>query len=225
MLLTESYKNRLLKLAGLKTSGNLILKEVEDLYANSGKRIKFDVNIMKMAIEGGLEVGLIFQSNNDKYKMPIWKMRIIHPVAMGYSKPTKNKKSELVVRGVHVVGASEKKAIETKKRSAEAHNEWRLFKVSNIKSMFLTGNKFEEISLAGYNPNDSAMSSVIAFFEPGKASDYQNTLSPVKPDAPVGPVQEPIVKPKKEPVVKAPSIPNKQEKDLASKLDKLNKLV
>ena len=222
MLLTESYKLRLKELAGLENSNEFLLKEIEDLYANSNKRIKFDVNVMKQAIEGGLEVGLVFQSNNDKYKMPIWKMRIIHPVAMGYDKNNK-----LVVRGIHIVGQSEKKAIETGQRSAEAKNEWRLFKADNIKSMFLTGNKFDKVSLPGYNPNDSAMSNVIAFFEPGKASDYQNTLAPIKPAPPVWPEQAPIVKSKvaSKPVTKPLPKANKQEKDLASKIEKLNNLV
>lgn len=229
MLLSESYKNRLKELAGVKTSRAVVLlKEVEDMYANSDKRVKFDMNIMKQAIEGGLEVGMVFQSNNEKYKMPTWKMRVVQPVAMGY-----DKKGQLVVRGVHVVGQSEKKAIQTGVRSAEAKNEWRLFKVSNIKSMFLTGKMFDTVSLPGYNANDSAMTSVIASFNPQRAAAYQKQLQATK-SAPVEPTAKPVEKPVAAPVVKtpkppkAPSIPSKDiegEKNLEKKIDKLNKLI
>jgi hypothetical protein len=231
MLLTESYRSRLIELAGIKINRFAsLLKEVEDMYANSDKRVKFDINIMKQAIEGGMEVGMVFQSNNEKYTMPTWKMRVIQPVAMGY-----DKKGQLVIRGVHVVGQSEKKAIQTGVRSAEAKNEWRLFKASNVKSMFLTGKMFDTVSLPGYNPNDSAMTSVIASFNPQKAATYQKQLQAVK-QAPIEPTEKPIEKPavKQTPVVKtpkppkAPTLPAQKtdgEKNLEKKIDKLNKLI
>jgi hypothetical protein len=228
MLLTESYKIRLKELAGIKVNKFAsLLKEVEDMYANSDKRVKFDINIMKQAIEGGMEVGMVFQSDNDKYKMPTWKMRVIQPVAMGY-----DKKGQLVIRGVHVVGQSEKKAIQTGIRSAEAKNEWRLFKVSNIKSIFLTGRMFEAVSLPGYNPNDSAMTSVIASFSPQKATTYQKQLQKIK-TAPIEPTEKPIEKPvaKNQGVPKPPKTPGAPskktdgEKNLEKKIDKLNKLI
>jgi hypothetical protein len=241
MLLTESYKKRLKELAGIKINkSSSLLKEVEDMYANSSKRVKFDKNIMTQAIEGGLEVGMVFQSNNSKYKMPIWKMRIIQPVAMGY-----DKKGELVIRAVHVTGQSEKKALagtvdpntgeRKRKGNAEAENEWRLFRADNIKSMFLTGNMFDTVSLPGYNPQDSAMTSVTAFFDPKKAADYQKQLKTIKsaPAEPVEPVEKPIEKPAiKSPVPpkppKAPVTPAQKandEKNLKNKIDKLNKLI
>lgn len=220
MLLTESYKIRLKELAGIKKTAEIsILKEVEDLYTNSEKRIKFDKNVMKQAIEGGMEVGMVFQSNNAKYKMPTWKYRVIQPVAMGY-----DKHGNLVIRGIHIVGQSEKKAIETGIRSAEAKNEWRLFKVENIKSIFLTGRFFSSISLPGYKPNDSAMASIIAKFNPTKAASYQKKLKIQKPapEAPVAPVEPAIKKPAVNPV-------NTKEKqntqNLEKKIDKLNKLL
>ena len=237
MLLTETYKNRLKELAGIKpVSVITILKEAVDLYANSSKRVKFDMNIMKQAIEGGMEVGMIFQSNNSKYKMPIWKTRIVQPVAMGY-----DKKGELVIRGIHVEGQSEKKAIETGIRSAQAKNEWRLFKASNIKSMFFTGGLFSNISLPGYNPNDSAMSEVIVSFNPKTAIEHQKQISAVKQTQAtsivkpaVKPITRPVVKPvtkpvSDKPVQKAPSnlsIKDKENaKELKNKIDKLNKLL
>lgn len=199
MILSEGYKNRLLELAGLKSLATSILEEaaeaIEDLYQNSDKRVKFDQNLMKQAIEGGMEIGMIFQSNNSKYIMPIWKTRIVQPVAMGY-----DRKGNLIVRGVHVEGQSEKKAIETGVRSAQAKNEWRLFKMSNLKSMFFTGRLFTEVGLPGYNPNDSAMSRIVASFNSAKAKAYQNTLNKTKEKT----MKEPVAKPapvQKKPVV------------------------
>jgi hypothetical protein len=238
MLLSESYKNRLKELAGINPDNLLpIIKEAEDLYANSGKRVKFDINIMKQAIEGGMELGMVFQSDNDKYKMPVWKMRVIQPVAMGY-----NKRGELVIRGVHVEGQSEKKAIETGIRSAQAKNEWRLFKASNIKSMFFTGRLFERVSLPGYNPNDSAMTRILASFNPEKAIAYQKQLNTKKQQIPEPSVNapklvpaktepKPIVKPSTKPATKPvnPPKPNTKEKEtvknLEKKIDKLNKFL
>lgn len=231
MLLTESYRNRLKELAGIKIARTgALLKEVEDLYANSNKRVKFDINIMKQAIESGMEVGMVFQSNNEKYTMPTWKMRVIQPVAMGY-----DKKGQLVIRGIHVVGQSEKKAIETGVRSAEAKNEWRLFKAANVKSMFLTGRLFDKVSLPGYNPNDSAMSRIIVSFNPKKAIEYQKKLQinkqePVQPEA--EPTAQTIKKPEttptvttQKPALKKPETGKEDAKNLEKKIDKLNKLI
>lgn len=237
MLLSESYKKRLQELSGIFTPDKVsILSEIEDLYSNSSKRVKFDMNIMKQAIEGGLEVGLIFQSNNEKYKMPIWKTRIVQPVAMGY-----DKKGQLVIRGIHVEGQSEKKAIETGVRSAQAHDEWRLFKASNIKSMFMTGRMFSSINLPGYNPNDSSMTDVIVSFNPQKAKASQEKVDaikkgePVTTKKPVAPTskQQPVKaaetpKPVVKPVTKAAPIKTSKVSDdakkLQDKIDKLNKL-
>lgn len=236
MFLSESYKSRLLELSGIVLPDiSAILNEVENLYKNSNKRVKFDMNLMKQAIEGGMEIGLIFQSNNEKYKMPIWKTRVVQPVVLGYGK-----KGDLVVRGIHVEGQSEKKAIETGVRSAQAKNEWRLFKVSNIKSMFFTGRLFTKLSLAGYNPNDSAMSDIIISFNPEVAKQYQNKLNINKKSTPVTPVEKPLPiqkavdktlepKPTDNSVKKAVNKPEKNNSDqinkLQQKIDKLNKLL
>jgi hypothetical protein len=242
MFLSESYKARLQELSGIFVPDILaIIEEAANLYKNSNKRVKFDMNLMKQAIEGGMEIGLIFQSNNEKYKMPIWKTRVVQPVAMGY-----DKKGNLVVRGIHVEGQSEKKAIETGVRSAQANDEWRLFKVSNIKSMFFTGRLFTKVSLPGYNPNDSAMSEVIISFNPDIAKQYQDTLNvnkkattqpapkkePVKkPEVPAKPVPEKTpVKPEVPNKLAPKTQPKKQSnpedvKKLHQKIDKLNKLL
>ena len=182
---------------------NDIIEEAANLYKNSNKRVKFDMNLMTQAIEGGMEIGLIFQSNNEKYKMPIWKTRIVQPVAMGY-----NKKGDLVIRGIHVEGQSEKKAIETGIRSAQANGEWRLFKASNIKSMFFTGRLFTSISLPGYNPNDSAMGSIIISFNPDVAKKYQEKLAVNKDSINKAPKTSPEIKPEPN-LAPKPEVPNK----------------
>jgi hypothetical protein len=195
MVLPETYRNRLMELAGLNPDNSKNLSEASimpDPYAASKSRVKFDMELMKQAIEGGIEVGLVFQSNNEKYKMPIWKTRIVWPFVMGY-----DKNGQLLVRGVHVEGQSEKKALETNPRqgSAQAKDEWRLFKVSNIKSMFFTGGYFQgpPSGINGaYNPNDSAMSKILVAFDKKKAMEYQNKL---KKNVPVSPTPIDIKKP------------------------------
>jgi hypothetical protein len=179
MVLSEEYKRRLSELSGINPDNIQTLEEasvMQDPYAASKSRVKFDMELMKQAIEGGIEIGLVFQSNNEKYKMPIWKTRIVWPFAMGV-----DKKGNLVIRGVHVDGQSEKKALEKTPRqgSAQAKDEWRLFKVSNIKSMFFTGGYFQgpPAGIQGaFNPNDSAMSKMIAVFDKKKAINYQKNL-------------------------------------------------
>lgn len=229
MLLTETYKRRLLELAGIISVNEEIIVEastVEDPYAASKSRVKFDLNLMKQAIEGGLEVGLIFQSDNDKYKMPIWKTRVVWPFVVGY-----DKKGQLVIRGVHVEGQSEKKALETRPRkgSAQAKDEWRLFKVSNIKSMFFTGGHFQgpPSGINGaYNPHDSAMISVIMSFDSKKAIEYQKNLDN-KAVEPTNPVATEPLNPVEKPTVTQPKNTKEKEdaKKIQQKIDKLNKLL
>lgn len=170
--LSEDYKTRLQHLAGLMEAISSSEKEI--LYKDSAQRIPFDRALMKQAIERGMEVGLSFQSNNEKYKMPVTKYRIIQPVAMGTSTA-----GELVIRGVHIVGQSERAARETGSRSAEVENEWRLFKAKNIKGMWLTGRYFSE-PIPGYNANDSDMSSIEVAYNPMKARSYQDGISKEK---------------------------------------------
>lgn len=240
MLLSEEYKRRLAKLAGISyDESDFLISEaitVADPYSASKNRVKFDINLVKTWIEHGQEMGMVFQANNDKYKAPIWKMRILWPFALGY-----NKKGQLVLRAVHVEGQSEKKALAHNPRqgSAQAHNEWRLFKVANIKSIFPTGGYFDgpPAGIEGYyNPQDSAMSKVIAYFDRQEAMNYQKTIKgnlPAKKTPTPTPVkQKPIVqKPsvKQKPAIpKTPektSVSKNNEKKLKDKIDKLNKLL
>lgn len=150
MLLSENYINRLQQLAGILLESN----SVKD-YAGSEKRVPFNKSMMVQAIKEGREVGLSFQTNNEKYKMPVAKWRVIYPVAIGLSK-----KGNLVIRAYHKYGQSESAAAETGQRSAEVENEWRLFNAANVKSMWFTGNFFR-LPLPLYNANgDGSMISV-----------------------------------------------------------------
>lgn len=153
MLLSESYKKRLKKLAGLINEELYDFSDEERTiaYKDSYKRVPFSKDLMAKAIREGWEVGIIFKSDNEKYKMPIAKTRVIYPVAMGLSK-----KGNLVIRAFHKIGQSESGARTAQKigmknyRSTEVKNEWRLFKASNIKSMWLTGDFFKLENVSGY---------------------------------------------------------------------------
>lgn len=143
MIISEKYFNRLQALAGIILEVNN--QEKMDAFSKSGERVPFNRDMFVQAIKQGREVGMLFQSDNDKYKMPTPKYRIIYPVAMGMSK-----KGNLVIRAFHKMGQSEKEALKTGKRSAEVENKWRLFKASGIKGMWFTGNFFRG-PLEAYN--------------------------------------------------------------------------
>lgn len=142
----------------------------------SNQRVPFSSELMKQAIEQGREIGINYRSSNDKYEMPVTKSRIIHPVAMGT-----DKNGNIVIRGLHITGQSEKAARETGVRSAEIEaekdgmNAWRLFKAENLKSMWFTDRFFND-SIPGYNPNDKAMTTKIVTYDPKTAKEYQSQL-------------------------------------------------
>lgn len=151
MLVSESYKKRLQELAGILLKEDLYNftdQEKKIAFKDSDKRVKgFSKDLMTKAIKEGWELGISFKTDNDKDKMPIAKERIIYPVAMGI---TSHEKGNLAIRAFHKIGQSESAARKTKKRSQEVKDEWRLFKASNIKSMWFTGNFFRLESLGGY---------------------------------------------------------------------------
>lgn len=179
MLLSESYKKRLKELAGLIPLDEAMSPEAKSAAMNkSSERFSFNMDSMKQAIEQGREIGLNFQSNNKKYKMPTTKSRIIWPVAMGI-----DKNGNLAIRGYHIEGQSEKAARETKVRSAEATDVWRLFKAANIKSMWFTDNFFNQ-PLPGYKERDSAFTTIMASYSPSKAREYQDSIqNQIEPEA------------------------------------------
>ena len=135
MFLSESYKNRLLNLA----FGNkkIVQEATESFYKNSNNRMPFNQKEMIDAINRGEIVGLLFQSNNDAYSMPVAKYRIILPVCLGVGK-----NGNTLLRAIHLEGQSEGAAQKSNIRSAEASNQWKLFNVANIKSMWITGQYF-----------------------------------------------------------------------------------
>lgn len=172
MLISESYKKRLKELAGI-----FILSEATDeeeriaAFSLSNQRIPYNKDLMIQAINEGREVGILFQSNNEKYKMPTSKYRTIYPVAIGTSKAGNE-----VLRAVHKIGQSESAARKTKKRSAEVKDEWRMFKISNIKSMWFTG-KFFDVPPKHYNAADKGMVNVEVAADFAKIKQFQLQLS------------------------------------------------
>lgn len=168
LILREIYKKRLQKLAGIINEVDLETKE--KLFSKNNERFPYSDEIMKQAIKQGRELGMSFKSNNDKYQMPVYKHRVIRPVAMGISE-----KNNTVVRGLHVIGQSEKKARESGVRSAEAEGEWRLFNVDNISKIWFTGNFFDKAP-NGFNPNDRGMKTIITVFNPSIAKAEQEKI-------------------------------------------------
>ena len=142
IVLSENYRNRLKALAGILSEVEYKFSEEEKKNAFIGfeNRVKYNKDLMVKAIREGWEVGILFWSRNEKYEMRTYKARTICPVALGLSK-----KGNPVLRAFHKVGQSEsaglrQKAIGEKNwRSAEAKDEWRLFKTANISRMWLTG--------------------------------------------------------------------------------------
>jgi hypothetical protein len=175
--LTEAHIRKIIREV---LSESLILEvsaeEKSKIMGKSNERVPFNTDLMKQAIEQGREIGINYRSSNDKYEMPVTKSRIIHPVAMGT-----DKNGNIVIRGLHITGQSEKAARQTGVRSAEVEaekdgmNAWRLFKVDNLRSMWFTGRFFSD-NIPGYNPNDKAMSTKIAVYNPTVAKQHQDQL-------------------------------------------------
>lgn len=177
MILSESYKKRLKILAGLITEElyNFSDEERTVAYKDFDKRVPFSKDLMAKAIREGWEVGISFKSDNDKYKMPIAKTRVIYPVAMGLSK-----KGNLVIRAFHKIGQSESGARTAQKigmknyRSTEVKDEWRLFKATNIKNMWLTGDFFKLENVSGYKEiGDKGMTVVELQAKKSQVSKFQ----------------------------------------------------
>lgn len=167
MIITKNHKDRLKELAGIISEATTDA-ERKDAFAGSDKRVPFNRDLMAQAIKEGREVGILFQSKNDKYKMPVAKYRIILPMVMGTSK-----KGNLVIRAFHKMGQSESKARATGVRSAEAQGTWRLFKAENIKGMWMTGNFFRTPPQL-YNKNDKGMTNILIAADFDKIRKFQD---------------------------------------------------
>lgn len=170
-MLTEGYKQRLKELAGIEIITEATTDaEREQAFALSNQRIPFSKDLMIQAIEEGREIGILFQSKNEKYKMPVSKYRTIYPVAIGTSKA-----GNQVIRAVHKIGQSESAALKTGVRSQEVKDEWRMFKISNIKSMWFTG-KFFSVPPKNYNAADRGMVNVEVAANFAKIKQFQKEL-------------------------------------------------
>lgn len=200
MWLSESYKMRLIELAGLSGTKT----NDEDPYAKKNERVPFNKDLMKKAIETGLEVAILFQSSNKKYKMPIAKYRVILPVAMGT-----DGQGRLMIRAVHIEGQSEKEAMRTGKRSAEAKNAWRLFNSANIKNMFITGKMYDKIPIGGFSVTDKHIPNLIVRYDAATVKKnqeiYKKNKEP-KSEPKSTSVNKPAVNTNK-PIVSKPSQP------------------
>ena len=240
-LLSETYKKRLQKLAGINEAwgtGNVSDVEREKAFSKTNERVPYKKDLMIYAIKGGFEIGLLFKTKNEKDQMPIAKYRTVFPVAIGI-----NKRGNEVVSAFHKIGQSESKARETGRRSAEAKNEWRLFKTHNILSMWLTGEMFDTAPSGFKGSHDSRMTTVEAFFNPAEAKKIQAQQQaektqqtdkkqqmvnrgaqepinkpidkkPIAPKPTQKPVQKEPVKPIQKPVQKQPIIPVKKEEPI-----------
>lgn len=197
-MLSKSFRNRSQLLAGIITEADMATKT--KLLSKSGERVAFSADMMKQAIQQGREIGILYKGED----MPVQKYRVVRPVVMGT-----NSKGNKVVRGLHVLGQSEKEAQKTGVRSAEAENDWRMFRADRIKGMWFTDRFFSD-NIKGYNPNDSSIRSIDVSYSPSTAKNYQSNLtdkpmpSPGQEDSKQDVNQfkqdEPQV-PKKEPVV------------------------
>lgn len=172
MFLTETYKDKLLKLAGIEVVQEAINFTNQDLtkaYDKSSQRIMgFDVDMIKKAIREGRSIGISYKSED----MPVTKFRIILPVTIGIYKTKSGVKLKL--SAFHLAGQSEKAAQQSGIRSKETANVWRLFDLdrSKFKGMWLTDKFFYEYP-PGYKKGDKRFENVQEEYDVGRAQLYQ----------------------------------------------------
>ncbi len=157
MILSEKYKARLKKLAGILSEETIKINEPGDItidFSKSDERVSYNDDLMIQAIKEGREVGMLYRG--DKMKAKSGKYRLVYPVALGTT--TAGNKA---VRVIHKTGQSETEAEKTGNRSAEAKNVWRLLKTKNILGMWFTGNYFQA-PISGYNPNDKGLINIVS---------------------------------------------------------------
>jgi hypothetical protein len=221
MVLSENYRNRLKVLAGILSEVDYKFSEEEKENAFIGfeNRVKYNKDLMVRAIKEGWEVGMLFWSKNDKYQMRTYKARTICPVALGLSK-----KGNPVVRAFHKVGQSESAGLRQKAagaktwRSAEAKDEWRLFKTANISRMWLTGRFFQVNELKDSKPgagfssgNDKGMSTAPEIqYNSSEAKKFQDQYNKKAAQ----PVEVVPVNPPAGEVAAEPQVPNTTTKPI-----------
>lgn len=170
-IISESYKNRIKKLAGIISEASATEDERQKAFAKTREAVPYNKDLMKYAIENGLEIGILFKTDNDKDKMPISKYRTILPCALGT-----NKSGNESLVAFHKIGQSESEARKTGRRSAEAKDEWRLFNTKNIYKMWITGEYFDKSPSGFKGSNDSRMANVEVYFKPVEAKRLQKKM-------------------------------------------------
>jgi len=171
-LISETYKQRLQVLAGLKSleeAINFTNKDLTQAYDKSWQRVAgFDIALIKQAISEGRALGVSYKSSD----MPVTKFRIILPVTIGIYNTKSGTKMK--VSGFHLAGQSEKAAQGSGKRSQETSNVWRLFDLdaAKFKGMWLTDKFFYEYP-PGYKKGDKRFISVEEEYDTGRAQLHQ----------------------------------------------------
>jgi hypothetical protein len=218
--LSESYKNRIMQLAGLKQLDEIIEFNPQDLtkaYDKSWQRIQgFNLDMIKQAIREGRAIGVSYKSTD----MPVTKFRIVLPVTLGKYKTKSG--VPLKLSAFHLAGQSEREAQRTGVRSADSQNVWRLFDLDpkSFKGMWLTDKFFYEYP-PGYKKKDRRFENVSDEYDVTTAEIERDVredrgeelgepldLSKVQPTGPVPAeapenVEEPEVKTAETPVVGA----------------------
>lgn len=171
MILSEKYKARLKKLAGILSEEKIQINKPGDTtidFSKSDERVSYNDEMMIQAIQEGREVGMLYRG--DKMKARSGKYRLVYPVTLGTT--TAGNKA---VRVIHKVGQSESEAEKTGNRSAEAKNVWRLLKTENILGMWFTGNYFQA-PISGYNPNDKGLINIVSSADFNQIKKFQEEL-------------------------------------------------
>jgi hypothetical protein len=172
--LSESYKSRMMELAGLMTINEAIEFNRQDLsnaYDKSWQRVQgFDLDLIKQAIREGRAIGVSYKSTD----MPVTKFRIILPVTLGIYKTKSG--VPLKLSAFHLAGQSEREAQRTGKRSAEPQNVWRLFDLDpkSFKGMWFSDKFFYEYP-PGYKKGDKRFSSI--------SNQYDTSVAEIERDA------------------------------------------
>jgi hypothetical protein len=181
-LITESYKKRIMKLAGLISLDEAIEFTRDDLtqaYNKSSQRVQgFNLDMIKQAIREGRAIGVSYKSTD----MPVTKFRIILPVTLGEYKTKSG--VPLKLSAFHLAGQSERAAQKTGKRSQEIDNVWRLFDLDpkSFKGMWFTDKFFYEYP-PGYKKGDRRFSL--------RTAEYDVTTAEIERDAREGRGEEP----------------------------------
>ena len=162
--LSESYKKRMLELAGLELFQEAIDFSREDLsktYDKSWQRTQgFDLTLIQQAIREGRAIGISYKSTD----MPVTKFRVILPVTVGNYKTKSG--VPLKLSAFHLAGQSERAAQQTGIRSAEPQSVWRLFDLDpkSFKSMWLSDKFFYEYP-PGYKKGDKRFANIFSQYD------------------------------------------------------------